>query len=135
MEAQILLQILETLKSIESRLDEMQSGNISTPVTEPVSKPAEETSSQVSDIQAWLNEKNGQAEQPEESGSTDEVTEVVFEMLPGVDPANFADYVGKPMSEVDMNVIQMIARPDYATKFAPKKFPQNVIDAAKELAV
>ena len=123
MSDKILSEILKTLKEIQGQLAGMQTG----------STPAE---TQTPDIISWLDEKNADAEEQEETVIPTEpgVTEVIFNVLDGVDPSGLEDFIGKPMSEVDEGIVQMIARPDYATRFAPKKFPKEVIDAAIEIA-
>lgn len=113
MNDKILIEIRDLLK----KLVEMQSGNTST--EEP-------------DIMSWIAEKNSEVQEVMEE-KPEEAT-VIFEMLEGADSTGLEDFIGKPMSEVDMNVIKMIARPDYSKKFAPLKFPQEVIDEAIKLA-
>ena len=91
-------------------------------------------------IEEWLAAKNAEieaveAEEPVKEDATEETAEieaepeVLFELLPGVDPAGLENYIGKPISEVDRSIVKMIADPVYSVKFAPKKFPENVIEA------
>lgn len=96
----------------------------------------ESTSNEVSEnqsIEDWLNEKNSLVE--EQAEETADEPEVIFQVLDGVDPTGMEEYIGKPLSEVPSEIIEMIGRPDYAKKFAPKKFPQEVIDACVRLGV
>lgn len=118
----ILREILKTLREIQEQLAGVQSENTL-------------AEARNTDIMSWIDEKNAVASEevevlnaPSELGEAEE--EVIFNVLDGVDASGLEAYIGKPMSEVDEGIIQMIARPDYATRFAPKKFPQEVIDAA-----
>ena len=98
-------------------------------------------------ITEWIKEKNeekasaapanlGEAKsEGEETALTkDSAKEVIFSLLPGIEPGTLSKHLGKPMGEVDPGLIRTISAPTYRSRIAPGKFPANVIEAAVILA-